>query len=72
MSSPLLQSLVCAYQRILELAVPRQFLAARPGGSFHLCLSLYQAEELLERYPTQGFFRVPVPPVDFEAHAWSV
>ena len=71
-SGPQPQPLVCAYRRILELAVPKQLLALQPGGSVFLRLTLYHDEESLERYPAQGSFRVPVPPADFEARIWSV
>ena len=72
LSGPHPQQLVCAYQQIIELAVSRHLLALQPGGSFALRLILYEGEDALERYPAHGSFRVPVPPADFEAHAWSV
>ena len=72
LSGPHPQRLVCAYQQILELTVSKHRLALKPGGSFALRLVLYEGEDALERYPAHGSFRVPVPPADFEAHAWSV
>ncbi len=66
------QSLSCAYRKILEVAVPKTLLAARPGETFQLRLSLEDQQQVLETYPTQGCFRLTIPPADFTSQAWSV
>ncbi len=64
--------LVCAYQRVLEFAVPKTCLPVKPGEACHLRLTLYQDGALLERHPAQGVFRIPIPQADFEVESWSV
>lgn len=66
------QALPCAFQRVLELAVPKVSLPVKPGEAFQLCVSLYQDTQPLERYPAHGAFRMMVPTAGFEAQLWSV
>ena len=66
------QSLSCAYRNILEVAIPNTLLGATPGETFQLRLVLEDDRQALETYPTQGSFRLTIPPPDFESHAWSV
>jgi alpha-amylase/alpha-mannosidase (GH57 family) len=72
LASPQRHPLVCAYQRVLELAVPTSLLGLKPGDGFQLCVAFFHHDELLERHPTHGGFRVTVPPSDFEIQNWSV
>jgi len=66
------QPLACAYDRVIELAIPMALLAVKPGEAFQLRLALSRGEELLEQYPPQGGFRISVPADDFEARMWFV
>ena len=65
-------ALSCAYDRLVELALPRSFLGVKPGGVLRLRLALVHGVETLERYPVHGTFQVPIPKDDLEAYAWSV
>jgi hypothetical protein len=62
----------CAYQRVLEIAIPYTILRPQPGAPFHVAVSLHEEERLLERYPAHGTFQLSVPAPDDEARAWSV
>jgi len=66
------QPLACAYQRVLEFAVPKTLLSVKPGEAFQLRITLFQGADPLERYPAHGAFRMPIPSADFEAQVWSV
>ena len=74
------QHMTCAYQRILEIAIPNTVLALRAGMPFHLAVSLHslaalgtsQDTQVLERYPAHGAFRLSVPAPDADARVWSV
>ncbi len=66
------QELVCAYRQILELAVPKTLFLTDPSETFQLHLTLYDDAQPLERYPSQGVFRILIPPSDLDAESWSV
>ncbi|MBI3088093.1 MAG: hypothetical protein HYY91_04325 [Candidatus Omnitrophica bacterium] len=66
------QAIECAYQRIVEAAVPRSRVPLAPGTRCQLQVSLSEGAEVLERHPTQGTFHLSVPPADLESQVWSV
>ena len=66
------QGLRCAYDRLIELALPKLLLGLKAGGMLHLRLALVCGAQTLERYPAHGTFQIPIPKDDFEASVWSV
>lgn len=68
------QPLVCAYQRILEVAIPRRAIPVGASQRLELSIALYgeRDTEPLERYPLHGAFRLMVPTEELDAAAWSV
>jgi alpha-amylase/alpha-mannosidase (GH57 family) len=62
----------CAFERILEVGVPRTWLTIKAGDSFALQVTIFHEAELLERYPARGGFRLLLPREDVEAATWSV
>ncbi len=66
------ETLACAYQRILEVRLPTARLGVHPGAPLLLAVSLHHDAQLVERYPARGACRLSVPAVDADAHVWSV
>ncbi len=65
------EALPCAFVRTIELAVPRSQLSVQ-AESLHMALSFSAGDQLLESYPPQGTFRLPVPVEDLESRMWFV
>jgi len=65
-------ALACAFQRTIELALPYKPLGIGAGHSFALRVELCDGDDVVERYPSQGAFRVAIPSADLEGAMWSV
>ncbi|HAM41618.1 MAG TPA: glycoside hydrolase [Candidatus Omnitrophica bacterium] len=61
-----------AFERILEVGIPRAWLMLKPGDLLTLQITMFHGTDPLERYPAQGGFRLPLPREDVEASTWSV
>ncbi|MDP3722019.1 MAG: glycoside hydrolase family 57 protein [Candidatus Omnitrophota bacterium] len=69
--SPNPAPLVCALERILELALPRD-VAQGAGGRLQLVAMLKQGGEVVERHPANGTFELADSLTDMGAQMWSV
>ena len=72
-TSPLTsQPIAGAFQRIIELAIPKPVLSVPRGETLQFRLTLLHETTVLEQHPGYGSFRLRVPAEDFEAQTWSV
>ena len=62
----------CAMEQVIELSVPLACLGVRAGEPLQLALAFKEGEQIVERYPAQGFFRLLACLEDLEMHMWPV
>ncbi len=65
-------SVSCAFDRLLEVAVPRDLLDLSPGDRLTVAVSFSSQGQALERYPAEGTFELIGSTAELEANAWSV
>ncbi len=71
--SPTSVPLACAFQRVLEVAIPLSAAGLTLEQPIPLILTLRQnGQDILERYPSQGMFELPTVVSDLESETWLV
>ncbi|MCI0555752.1 MAG: hypothetical protein L0287_32805, partial [Anaerolineae bacterium] len=71
-ASHLSHLITCAWDRIIELAIPFEALQAKREQSINIVVSLMRNGEIEERYPAQGVFELATTPSALAAQTWSV
>ena len=62
----------CAFDRILEFAIPLKALGGGKGERPTFAIRLFIGQELVERYPEQGTYELLTSLSELEAQTWSV
>jgi hypothetical protein len=62
----------CAFEQVLELAVPFEELGLAPGTRVALAVHAFRGEVEVERLPRFGYVNLTVPDADFERVNWRV
>jgi alpha-amylase/alpha-mannosidase (GH57 family) len=60
-----------AFDRLLELAVPKALLHLQEEQKLELVVTLSDGTQILERYPSEGAFELLASPTDLEPYVWS-
>jgi alpha-amylase/alpha-mannosidase (GH57 family) len=66
------EGLQVAFARILEVAVPFGLFDLKRGSKIYMNILITQNDLLVERYPRDGAFEIPVPSEDWDKHQWIV
>ena len=71
MDSPSAARLPCVWDRLLEIALPRELFDLKAGQRLSLTVSFASGGEVLERYPAEGAFELITSETELETNAWS-
>jgi alpha-amylase/alpha-mannosidase (GH57 family) len=66
------EGLQVAFARILEVAVPFGLFGLERGSKINMNILVTQNDLLVERYPRDGNFEIPVPDEDWDNYQWIV
>lgn len=67
-TSPLIQM---AFDKILEIAIPFEFISAKPKEEIRFTISFERNEIVVESWPRSGYISIFVPTPEYEALNWS-
>jgi alpha-amylase/alpha-mannosidase (GH57 family) len=66
------QTAIAAGSKILEIGVPLQALGVGGSEEVRFCVTLFEQDQELERFPSTGFLVVPVAPGFLDEQEWIV
>jgi hypothetical protein len=69
---PTIEPLTCAFDRVIELAVPIRLVGAPTSQALSVRVLLAQGRHTVEQYPSQGTFRLEMPSEELDGSMWSV